>query len=88
MGMTAHLGPAELARLSRQGLVAMSVEEGMGLLDEAMSRSETTLMSVHLDLQRLQRLSGDLPKIPSLWRGLLRPGLRRASAQPVKQISL
>ncbi|MEC9465245.1 MAG: SDR family NAD(P)-dependent oxidoreductase, partial [Myxococcota bacterium] len=80
VGMTAHLGSAELARLSRQGLVAMSAEEGLGLMDEALSRSETTLLPVRFDLGRLQRMAGDASAIPPLWREMFKPRLRRASS--------
>ena len=38
--MTAHLGAAELLRIRRQGAVAISVEEGLQLLDASLLRPE------------------------------------------------
>ena len=37
LGMTAHLGAAELNRLRRQGVVALGVEDGLALLDTALA---------------------------------------------------
>ncbi|MEC9465162.1 MAG: SDR family NAD(P)-dependent oxidoreductase, partial [Myxococcota bacterium] len=36
VGMTAHLGGAELARMRRQGMMPMPVDEGLGLLDQCL----------------------------------------------------
>ena len=43
-GMTAHLGQAELMRMRRQGVLPLSLELGLALLDAALSRPEAVLI--------------------------------------------
>src|ERR1041384_5654984 len=78
VGMTAHLGRAELLRMRRQGVQALSLKLGLELLDAAQSQPEATLIPIHLDLGVVQRQSAD--DVPALYRGLLRSSLKRASA--------
>ena len=54
-GMTAHLGPAELLRMRRAGLVPLSVEHGLELFDAAMARADAGLVPIQLELGRLQQ---------------------------------
>ena len=42
-GMTAHLGKAELMRMRRQGVLPLSLDLGLELLDAALSRPEAVL---------------------------------------------
>src|ERR1700738_506102 len=76
--MTAHLGRAELMRMRRQGVQPLSLELGLELLDAALSLPDAVLIPLHLDLGVLQRQLGE--DVPALYRGLLRGGLKRASA--------
>ncbi|WP_394836549.1 SDR family NAD(P)-dependent oxidoreductase [Pendulispora rubella] len=76
VGMTSHLGKAELARLRRQGILSLSVDEGLHLFDEALARGGADLVPLKLDLAGAER--SDAP-VPALWRALVRPRLRRAS---------
>src|SRR5262249_44150365 len=78
-GMTAHLGQAELLRMRRQGVLPLSLELGLELLDAALSRAEGVLIPLHLDLGVMQRQLGG-EEVPALYRGLLRGGLQRALA--------
>ena len=78
-GMTAHLGRAELMRMHRLGVQALSLELGLALVDAALSRPEAVLVPLHLDLGVMQRQLGGT-EVPALYRGLLRGGLRRASS--------
>ncbi|MGK4000975.1 SDR family NAD(P)-dependent oxidoreductase [Sorangium sp. So ce1036] len=78
VGMTAHLGDEDIARIRRVGFVPMSVPEGLQLLDAALLRSEAALLPVHFDLAKLQRALGAGGELPALLRALLRPGLRKA----------
>ena len=78
-GMTAHLGRAELMRMRRQGVLPMSLELGLELLDAALSRPEAVLIPLHLDVGVMQRQLGGA-EVPALYRALLRSGLKRASA--------
>ncbi|WP_276575476.1 type I polyketide synthase, partial [Bradyrhizobium monzae] len=77
VGMTAHLGHAELMRMRRQGVQALSLELGLSLLDAAQAQPEATLIPIHLDLGVVQRQFAD--DVPALYRGLVRAGLRRVS---------
>ena len=78
-GMTAHLGKAELMRMRRQGVLPLSLELGLELLDAALSRPEAVLIPLRLDVGVMQRQLGGA-EVPALYRGLLRGGLKRASA--------
>ena len=78
-GMTAHLGKAELLRMRRQGVLPLSLELGLELLDAALSRPEAVLIPLRLDVGVMQRQLGGA-EVPALYRALLRGGLQRASA--------
>ena len=78
VGMTAHLGRAELMRMRRQGVQALSLELGLELLDAAQSLPDAVVMPIRLDIGVMQRQFGE--DVPALYRGLLRSGLKRASA--------
>ena len=78
-GMTAHLGRAELMRMRRQGVLPLSLELGLELLDASLSRPEAVLIPLHLDVGVMQRQLGGA-EVPALYRSLLRSGLKRASA--------
>ena len=78
-GMTARLGRAELMRMRRQGVLPLSLELGLELLDASLSRPEAVLIPLHLDVGVMQRQLGGA-EVPALYRVLLRSGLPRASA--------
>jgi len=78
-GMTGHLGQAELARVRRMGVVALSVSDGLRLLDTAITHSESALVPVHFALQELQAQVDREGDVSPLMRALLRPPRRRAS---------
>ncbi|MCP4919771.1 MAG: SDR family NAD(P)-dependent oxidoreductase, partial [Proteobacteria bacterium] len=88
VGMTAHLGAAELTRMSRQGLSPLSVSQGMALLDASMAHPDATLVPVRMDLARMQRGLPESTAVPALLRRLLRPGLRRVGAAAVTATAL
>ncbi|MFI7237401.1 type I polyketide synthase [Streptomyces cyaneofuscatus] len=71
VGMTAHLGKAELGRLRRQGIGALTLTEGLNALDVALARPETQLMPVRLELASLRHALGEA-EAPPLLRDLLR----------------
>ncbi|MFI6610780.1 type I polyketide synthase [Streptomyces sp. NPDC050507] len=66
VGMTAHLSKAELGRLRRQGIGALTLGEGLHALDVALSRPDTQLMPVHLELASLRHALGDAEAPPLL----------------------
>ncbi|MEU9878439.1 SDR family NAD(P)-dependent oxidoreductase [Streptomyces phaeochromogenes] len=49
-GMTGHLDAADRARMSRAGVLALSPEEGLALLDAALDSGEAHLVPIKLDL--------------------------------------
>ncbi|WP_394836552.1 amino acid adenylation domain-containing protein [Pendulispora rubella] len=78
-GMSAHLNKADLAFLKRQGIAALSMDEGLALLDTALSLpSFATLVPVKLERGTLQRALDRGGEPPALLRSLLRAKPRRA----------
>ncbi|MDG4809397.1 type I polyketide synthase [Micromonospora sp. WMMD1120] len=75
-GMTGELGEADLARLERTGIGALSNERGLELFDTAQQLDEALLVPVQLDTGalRAQARSGMLP---ALLRGLVRVPTQR-----------
>ncbi|MFC9006463.1 type I polyketide synthase [Streptomyces microflavus] len=71
VGMTAHLGKAELGRLRRQGIGALTLAEGLNALDVALARPETQLLPARLELASLRHALGDA-EAPPLLRDMLR----------------
>ena len=65
-------------RMRRQGVQPLSLELGLELLDAALSLPDAVVIPVRLDVGVLQRQLGE--DVPALYRGLLRSGLKRASA--------
>ncbi|OLF05944.1 hypothetical protein BU204_36795 [Actinophytocola xanthii] len=80
VGLTGHLGAAEFARMSRQGLRAMPVEHGLRLLDAALRRPEPTLVPARLDLPGLRRELDQGAQVAAVFRDMVRPGPRTATA--------
>jgi polyketide synthase 12 len=75
-GMTAHLNEADLARMGNAGLLGLSPEQGLSLLDQALALGEALIVAVGLDLAglRAQMRAGLLAP---LLRGLVRVQQRR-----------
>ncbi|MGW2232092.1 SDR family NAD(P)-dependent oxidoreductase, partial [Streptomyces formicae] len=78
-GMTGHLADADLARVSRLGLAPLSTEQGLALLDTALTAPHPLLVATRLDhaVLRAKATSGELP---ALFSGLVRARARRAVA--------
>ena len=73
-GMGARLGEADLMRIERFGLVALSAEEGLELCDLAVAADEALVLPVRLDAAALRTeaenrslhpLLGDLVRVPA-----------------------
>jgi NADP-dependent 3-hydroxy acid dehydrogenase YdfG len=78
-GMAGELDEAELARLERMGVGALSAELGLGLFDQALGSDAALLAPVRLDLAAL-RAQARAGMLPALLRGLVRTPARRAEA--------
>ena len=80
-GMTAHLGRAELMRMRRQGVLPLSLELGLELLDAALSRPEAVLIPLRLDVGVMQRQLGEGGRrCRRCTAACCEAGLKRASA--------
>ncbi|WP_159053391.1 SDR family NAD(P)-dependent oxidoreductase, partial [Streptomyces regalis] len=78
-GMTGHLAQTDLARITRGGLVPMTVPEGMALFDAALEDGRPLLVPAPLDLAGLRAGAGTA-SVPAVLRALVRgPVVRRAA---------
>ncbi|AXG81918.1 SDR family NAD(P)-dependent oxidoreductase [Streptomyces paludis] len=75
VGMTATLSDADLARIARDGMTPLSMEQGMALFDVALAVDVPALVPMRLELSKL-RMRSD---VPAVLRGLAGAG-RRATA--------
>ncbi|WP_432040680.1 SDR family NAD(P)-dependent oxidoreductase, partial [Streptomyces cucumeris] len=78
-GMTGELGEADLARMQRTGIGALSAELGLELFDEALGSDSTHLVPIRLDTAALRVQARD-GMLPTLLRGLVRAPARRAES--------
>ncbi|MER5642144.1 type I polyketide synthase [Kitasatospora sp. NPDC002227] len=78
-GMTGELGEADLQRMARSGVAALTAEHGLALLDAALRRPEAALVPLALDLAALRRQAA-AGELPALMQGLVRQKPRRAVA--------
>ncbi|MEU9609875.1 type I polyketide synthase [Streptomyces sp. NPDC048057] len=78
-GMTEHLAEADRERISRGGLLPMSVPEGMALLDAALAADRPLLVPAPLDRAAL-RAQAEQGTVPAVLRSLMRArAVRRAA---------
>ncbi|MET7766653.1 SDR family NAD(P)-dependent oxidoreductase [Streptomyces sp. NPDC005393] len=79
-GMTGHLAEADLARMVRSGIAAMSSEQALGLLDAACWHGDPQPAAVHLNVRALAAQPVDT--LPALLRALTDSGThaRRTAA--------
>ncbi|MFI1919816.1 SDR family NAD(P)-dependent oxidoreductase [Nocardia sp. NPDC020380] len=75
-GMTSELDAADIARMERTGVGALSTELGFELFDEALGSDSALLAPVRLDLAAL-RTQARAGTLPALLRGLVREPVRR-----------
>nr|APD71823.1 type I polyketide synthase 10 [Streptomyces sp.] len=75
-GMTGELDTADKDRMTRSGVLGLSSEEGLGLLDTAHRTGDAHLVPMQLDIAPLRQ--ADASMVPALLRGLVRAPARRA----------
>ena len=83
-GMTAHLGNADLARMARLGMAALSPEDGLALFDAALLRPDASLVLARF---RTAAWSAQIDALPPLLRGLVRITARRPVAARADALS-
>ncbi|WP_067855669.1 type I polyketide synthase [Nocardia shimofusensis] len=74
--MHEHMSQADIRRITRAGVRAFSVPEGMACFDAALREDEPIVVPLLLDAGVLRHA----PELPSLLRGLVRGSARRAAA--------
>jgi acyl carrier protein len=79
-GIGRNLSENNLARISRSGIGELTAEEGLALLDLAVSRDEPTLIPARLDLAGIRSRVARGAELPPLWRGLVAAVRPSASA--------
>ncbi|MFD9125499.1 SDR family NAD(P)-dependent oxidoreductase [Kitasatospora sp. NPDC059571] len=80
-GMAGRLTEVDLARSARGGVLPLTAEQGLALLDTALTvPDEPVLLPIRLDLGALRTLAGTPGALPALFHGLVRPPLRRTAA--------
>ncbi|MEY9969637.1 acyl carrier protein, partial [Streptacidiphilus sp. MAP12-16] len=77
-GMAGELGSADVHRMARGGVVALSSTQGLALLDVAAASAEAVLVPIQLDLPGL-RAQAEAGMLPPLLRGLVRGTSRRTA---------
>ncbi|MEU8041917.1 SDR family NAD(P)-dependent oxidoreductase [Streptosporangium sp. NPDC049078] len=75
-GMLGTLTDADIGRMARDGVVPLTPEEGLALLDAAAGRPESALVPIRLDAKALAA-KGD--RLPPLLRGVVRAPARRTA---------
>ncbi|MFF2198009.1 type I polyketide synthase, partial [Streptomyces sp. NPDC058157] len=76
-GDQTRLADEDLRRMARAGLVPLTADEGLSLLDTARTLDDAALAPVRLDLPALRRQSAG--PVPALLRALVRTPARRAA---------
>nr|ADM46357.1 polyketide synthase [Streptomyces sp. CS] len=79
-GLTTHLSETDQARMSRGGVLALTPEEGLALLDTGLHTDRALLVPIKLDLRAVRSDAASGSAVPHLLRGLVRAGRRSARA--------
>ncbi|MGW3014008.1 type I polyketide synthase, partial [Streptomyces sp. NPDC001219] len=77
VGMTGELSEADLQRMARGGMLALTPEQGLGLLDTARDLARPLLLPMNLDTAPLRARP---EAVPPLLRGLVRAPARHQTA--------
>ncbi|WP_181775723.1 type I polyketide synthase [Amycolatopsis pittospori] len=78
-GITGHLGEADVARLSRDGVEGLGEAEGLELFDAALAADEPLLVPIRLQTDGLRGAKGEVPRLLHGLAGI-RPGRGKAVA--------
>jgi acyl carrier protein len=69
-GMAGRLGDGYRAKVARGGMVELTAETGMALLDAALDRDEALLVAALLDVTGMRAQAARGGEVPTLWRSL------------------
>ncbi|WP_398858442.1 MULTISPECIES: type I polyketide synthase [Streptomyces] len=78
-GMGDRLSDADLRRMARSGVRALSPDEGLALFDAALSAGRAAVLPMALDTARVRSGSG-ADEVPAMLRSLVRTPARRPAA--------
>ncbi len=81
-GMSGELGDADLTRMARSGVAALSVEEGLALFDVAGASNKPLMLPARLEIKALSALA-EGGVLPALFGGLVRAPSRRVRERVV-----
>ncbi|GAA3806027.1 hypothetical protein GCM10022403_045120 [Streptomyces coacervatus] len=79
-GITGGLDEADLRRMARAGMGALSSAEGMALFDSALRSDRSVLLPARLDLAAIRDAAAGTGSVPPLFRTLIRAPRRRGAA--------
>ncbi|MEW2527040.1 SDR family NAD(P)-dependent oxidoreductase [Streptomyces sp. NPDC047071] len=78
--LTGHLDDADVRRLARSGMPALTTEQGLALFDAALTVDAPALVPLRLDRRALRARAAEGEPVPPLLRALVRVPVRRAAA--------
>ncbi|MFJ1708753.1 SDR family NAD(P)-dependent oxidoreductase, partial [Kitasatospora sp. NPDC088346] len=82
-GMAGRLTEVDIARSARGGVLPMTADQGLALLDAALTvPDEPVLVPIRLELGALRALAVTPGALPTLFHGLVRVPVRRTAARP------
>ncbi|MEU8897603.1 type I polyketide synthase [Nocardia sp. NPDC048505] len=84
-GMTEHLTAQDRARIHREGFLPIPDEEGLALLDSALTLGQATAVPAKIDVATLRKNIDDLP---ATLRAVVRAGRRTADGGSVESSKL
>ncbi|MGX1370255.1 acyl transferase domain-containing protein/NADP-dependent 3-hydroxy acid dehydrogenase YdfG/acyl carrier protein [Streptomyces canus] len=86
-GMTGHLDGGDQSRMSRQGALALSAEQGMALLDAGIGSGEAALVTSRMNFPALRAAAAE-GQLPAVLKGLVSPPRKAAHSVSDAQESL
>ncbi|RRR83942.1 type I polyketide synthase, partial [Streptomyces sp. RP5T] len=86
-GMTGHLDGGDQSRMSRQGALALSAEQGMALLDAGIASGEAALVTSRMNFPALRAAAAE-GQLPAVLKGLVSPPRKAAHSVSDAQESL
>ncbi|WP_307661120.1 SDR family NAD(P)-dependent oxidoreductase [Streptomyces sp. V1I1] len=76
-GLAGDLGEADVKRLNRSGVAALSTEDGLTLFDEALAHGRAAVVAARLDTAAISAGTG---QVPAMLRSLVRTPARRSAS--------
>ena len=81
MARAGHLSAADLERMARGGVTALTAQDGLALLDTAVAGQEALVVAARLDVAGIRAQAAHGGEVPAIWRGLAGAGRPTAAAE-------